>query len=86
MPAEIKNEIQLEIAHVFFMDIVGSSKMLINEQRALHDIIPASGCYNFLVPFSIHADQIFYFGVRCPTQNSHATPDYESEFPVIFAR
>jgi len=35
MSTEIKKEIQLEITHVFFMDIVGSSKMLINEQRAL---------------------------------------------------
>jgi hypothetical protein len=48
------------------MDIVGYSKMLINEQRALHDIIPASGWHNFFVPFSIHADQFFYFGVRPP--------------------
>ena len=69
-----KKEIQLEIAHVFFMDIVGSSKMLINEQRALHDIIPASGCYNFLVPFSIHADQFFYFGVRLPYAKSPRHP------------
>jgi TolB-like protein/Tfp pilus assembly protein PilF len=35
MSAEIKKEIQLEIAHVLFMDIVGYSKLLINEQRAL---------------------------------------------------
>ena len=66
MSTEIKKEIQLGITHVLFMDIVGYSKMLIDEQRALHDIIPASGWYNFLVPFSIHADQFFYFGVRLP--------------------
>jgi TolB-like protein/class 3 adenylate cyclase/Tfp pilus assembly protein PilF len=35
MPAEIKKEIQLEIAHVLFTDIVGYSKLPINEQRAL---------------------------------------------------
>jgi TolB-like protein/class 3 adenylate cyclase/Flp pilus assembly protein TadD len=35
MPTEIKKEIQLEIAHVLFMDIVGYSKLLIDEQRAL---------------------------------------------------
>jgi hypothetical protein len=34
MSAEVKKEIQLEIAHVLFMDIVGYSKRLINEQRA----------------------------------------------------
>jgi len=35
MAAEIKKEIQLEIAHVLFTDIVGYSKLPINEQRAL---------------------------------------------------
>src|SRR5437588_6842546 len=35
MSAEVKKEIQLEIAHVLFVDIVGYSKRLINEQRAL---------------------------------------------------
>jgi TolB-like protein/class 3 adenylate cyclase/thioredoxin-like negative regulator of GroEL len=35
MPAEIKKEIQLEIAHVLFTDIVGYSKLPINQQRAL---------------------------------------------------
>jgi TolB-like protein/class 3 adenylate cyclase/Tfp pilus assembly protein PilF len=35
MPAEVKREIQLEIAHVLFTDIVGYSKLPINEQRAL---------------------------------------------------
>src|SRR5260370_23484914 len=35
MSAEIKKEIQLEIAHVLFMDIVGYSKLLIDEQHAL---------------------------------------------------
>ncbi len=34
MPAEVKKEIQLEIAHVLFIDIVGYSKLSINEQRA----------------------------------------------------
>src|SRR5438105_6279580 len=35
MPAEVRKEIQLEIAHVLFIDIVGYSKLSINEQRAL---------------------------------------------------
>ena len=39
MSIEIKKEIQLEIAHVLFIDIVGYSKLLINEQRALLDIL-----------------------------------------------
>src|SRR6476646_6708290 len=33
MPAEIKKEVELEIGHVLFIDIVGSSKLLIDEQR-----------------------------------------------------
>src|SRR4029077_19566159 len=39
MPSEIKKEIQLEIAHVLFIDIVGYSKLLINEQRTLLDAL-----------------------------------------------
>jgi TolB-like protein/class 3 adenylate cyclase/Tfp pilus assembly protein PilF len=37
MSAEVKKEIQLEIAHVLFIDIVGYSKLSINEQRAAVD-------------------------------------------------
>jgi len=37
MSAEIKKEIQLEIAHVLFIDIVGYSKLSMNEQRAAVD-------------------------------------------------
>src|SRR5438876_10091098 len=33
MSAEVKKEIRLEIAHVLFIDIVGYSKLLIDEQR-----------------------------------------------------
>src|SRR5229473_3875621 len=37
MASEIKKEIQLEIAHVLFIDIVGYSKLSINDQRAAID-------------------------------------------------
>ena len=37
MSAEIKKKIQLEIAHVLFIDIVGYSKRSINEQGAVVD-------------------------------------------------
>jgi TolB-like protein/Tfp pilus assembly protein PilF len=37
MAAKIKKEIRLEIAHVLFIDIVGYSKLSINEQRAAID-------------------------------------------------
>src|SRR5438477_9821758 len=39
MSAEVKKEIQLEIAHVLFSDIDGYSKRLINEQRALRNTL-----------------------------------------------
>ena len=46
MPIELKNEIQLEIAHVLFIDIVGYSKFSINDQHAtveeLNQIVRAS--------------------------------------------
>src|SRR5438270_715166 len=46
MPAEVKKEIQLEIAHVLFIDIVGYSKLSVNEQHAavkeLNGIVRAS--------------------------------------------
>jgi len=37
MPSEIKREITLEIVHVLFLDIVGYSKRLTDEQQALID-------------------------------------------------
>src|SRR5947208_13161139 len=37
MAAEVKKEIQLEIAYVLFIDIVGYSKLSINEQRTAID-------------------------------------------------
>src|SRR5437868_8154637 len=39
MATEIKKEIKLEIGHVLFMDIVGYSTRLINEQRALRETL-----------------------------------------------
>src|SRR5947208_4181043 len=37
MSAEVKKEIQLEIAHVLFLDIVGYSKLSVNEQHGRVD-------------------------------------------------
>ena len=37
MSAEVKKQIELEIAHVLFIDIVGYSKLSINEQNAVVD-------------------------------------------------
>ena len=35
MSTEVKKEIELEIAHVLFIDIVGYSKLSIDQQRRL---------------------------------------------------
>jgi len=37
VPAEVKEQIRLEVAHILFIDIVGYSKLSINEQRAVVD-------------------------------------------------
>src|SRR5438552_2983345 len=39
MAAEVKKEIQLEIAHVLFTDIVGYSKLPIHQQRAVVELL-----------------------------------------------
>src|SRR4029453_17543315 len=46
MAAEVKKNIELEIAHVLFLDIVGYSKLSVNEQHAqieqLNEIVRSS--------------------------------------------
>jgi len=37
VPAEVKEQIRLEVAHVLFIDVVGYSTLSINEQRAVVD-------------------------------------------------
>src|SRR3982074_3608375 len=37
MSGEVNSELELEIAHILFIDTVGFSKLLINEQRELLD-------------------------------------------------
>ena len=37
MATEVKPNLHLEIAHVLFIDLVGYSKRLINEQRELQE-------------------------------------------------
>src|SRR5438045_9064384 len=39
MSVEVKKEIELEIAHVLFIDTVGYSKLLIDDQRMLIDTL-----------------------------------------------
>ena len=39
MSVEGKPELHLEIAHVLFMDVVGCSKLLINDQTEIVDLL-----------------------------------------------
>jgi hypothetical protein len=41
MSDQVTKEIELEIAHILFIDTVGYSKLSINEQRAVVDELPA---------------------------------------------
>src|SRR6184192_2186764 len=80
MPAEIKKEIQLEIAHVLFIDIVGYSKLSINEQRAavdeLNEVVRASEQYQkaeaagrlIKIPAGDGMALVFYTSPEAPAQ------------------
>src|SRR5205823_13982939 len=39
MSTEVKKEIELEIAHVLFLDIVGYSKLSVNDQHGRVDVL-----------------------------------------------
>src|SRR4030095_476163 len=49
MAAEVKKEIQLEIAHLLLIDVVGYSKLLVNEQiellQELKQIVRSTECF-----------------------------------------
>ena len=80
MSAEVKKEIQLEIAHVLFIDIVGYSKLSINDQHAavekLNQIVRASeqfqkaeACSRLLkIPTGDGMALVFYTSPEAPAQ------------------
>src|SRR4029077_8651331 len=80
MPAEVKKEIQLEIAHVLFIDIVGYSKLSINNQHAaveeLNQIVRASeqfqraeaGSRLLKIPTGDGMALVFYTSPEAPVQ------------------
>ena len=92
MPAEGKKEIQLEIAHVLFIDIVRYSKLSINEQRAaideLNQVVRASEqCQKaeaaarlIKIPTGDGMALVFYKSleepVKCALEISRATKGY----------
>jgi class 3 adenylate cyclase len=80
MAAEVKKEIQLEIAHVLFIDIVGYSKLSINEQRArveeLNEVVRTSeqlqkaeaGSRLIKIPTGDGMALVFYTSPAAPAQ------------------
>src|ERR1700757_3706081 len=80
MPAEVKKQIQLEIAHVLFTDIVGYSKRSINDQHAaveeLNEIVRASEQFQLAeavgrllkIPTGDGMALVFYTSPEAPAQ------------------
>jgi class 3 adenylate cyclase len=80
MSAEIKKEIQLEIAHVLFIDIVGYSRLSINDQHAaveeLNKIVRASEQFQraeaasrlLKIPTGDGMALVFYMSPEAPAQ------------------
>src|SRR2546429_2440834 len=80
MSTEIKKEIQLEIVHVLFIDIVGYSKLSINEQHAaveeLNQMVRASGQFQkaeagsrlLKIPTGDGMALVFYTSPEAPAQ------------------
>jgi TolB-like protein/class 3 adenylate cyclase/Tfp pilus assembly protein PilF len=92
MSVEAKKEIQLEIAHVLFIDIVGYSKLSIKEQRAavdeLNEVVRASEQFQkgeaasrlSKIPTGDGMALVFYTSpeapVQCATEISRALKNY----------
>src|SRR5207244_8234359 len=80
MPAEVKKEIQLEIAHVQFIDIVGYSKLSVNEQHAaveeLNQVVRSSEQFQLTeaagrllkIPTGDGIALVFYISLEAPAQ------------------
>jgi adenylate cyclase len=80
MSTEIKKEIKLEIAHVLFIDIVGYSKLSINDQHAavdeLNEVVRTSGQFQkaeaagrlLKIPTGDGMALVFYTSPEAPAQ------------------
>jgi class 3 adenylate cyclase len=98
MSAEIKKEIQLEIAHVLFIDIVGYSKLSINEQRAavdeLNEVVRASGQFQkaeaasrlIKIPTGDGMALVFYTSPEAPAQCAVEISGVVKEHPRLQLR
>src|SRR6266542_6438580 len=82
MAAEVKKEIQLEIAHVLFTDIVGYSKLPITQQRAsvqrLNEIVQGTDEYQaaesagrlITIPTGDGITLVFYHSPEAPVESA----------------
>src|SRR6202051_5321840 len=98
MSAEVKKEIELEIAHVLFIDIVGYSKLSINEQRAavdeLNEVVRASGQFQkaeaasrlIKIPTGDGMALVFYTSPEAPAQCAVEISGVVKEHPRLQAR
>src|SRR5205807_8850573 len=80
MPGQVTKEIELEIAHILFIDTVGYSKLSINEQRAVVDelteVVPSSDQYQkaeaasrlIKIPTGDGMALVFYTSPEAPAQ------------------
>jgi len=98
VPAEVKEQIQLEVAHVLFIDIVGYSKLSINEQRAVVDelttIVRGSDQYQkaegagrlIKIPAGDGMALVFYTSQEAPAQCAIDISNLLKEHPRLQVR
>src|SRR5215467_14093502 len=98
MAAEIKKEIELEIAHVLFTDIVGYSKLPITQQRALierlNEIVRDSDEYQtkqktrrlITIPTNNNITLIFYHSPKAPVECTLEISRELKKHPVLQLR
>jgi class 3 adenylate cyclase len=98
MSAEIKKEIQLEIAHVLFVDVVGYSKLSINDQHAaveeLNRIVRASEQFQraeaasrlLKIPTGDGMALVFYASPEAPAQCAVEISRAVKEHPRLHLR
>jgi class 3 adenylate cyclase len=98
MPTEINKQIELEIAHVLFIDIVGYSKLSINQQRAvvgeLTEVVRSSGQYQkaeaadrlIKIPTGDGMALVFYTSPEAPAQCAIEISGARKEHPRLQLR
>jgi TolB-like protein/Tfp pilus assembly protein PilF len=98
MSTESKKEIELEIAHVLFIDIVGYSKLSINEQRArvdeLNEVVRASKQFQkaeaskrlIKIPTGDGMALVFYISPEAPAQCAIEVSRELKEHPRVRVR